>query len=297
MLKQDQFPSGKNGIGFPSIAIPFLLLLTTACNEAFEPWQENDQYFFSIFGYLDATADTQWVRVMPVREDFFLDPDKPFDAVVTLEHMESEESVIMNDTLFAYAHGVYAWNFWTTMDLKPEQTYRITAKNSDGQASHTTVILPPDFPTPIVRIASRPFGTADLVFIEGVERLADAQTVYHGRGANGSVSIRAFPHRHDTSRTASGDLQIAIDFREDRRELENFSPVFKSQIFIAAANPDFIDFGNIQDRTAALPDGVSNIENGTGYLAGIVSKTIPYESCIREGSTDLIPCELQPPPW
>lgn len=276
-----------------------LWLFIVGCNESFEPWEENNQYFFSIYGFLDASADTQWVRVMPVREEFFLDPDRPLDASVTLEHMESGESVIMNDSLFAYAHDVYVWNFWTTMNLQPEQTYRLTAKRPDAPAnhfSHAEVTLPPDFPVPVVLIATSS-GESDMVFIEGVERLADVQTVYHGRDlSTGEVRIKGISHRQDTSRTVSNGYQIPINPQEASQELVGFPPVFKKQVFVAAAGPDFTDFGTIGDKIAALPEGPSNITNGVGYLGGIVSKTVPYDTCRGEGMA-LIPCEPEPPPW
>jgi len=177
----------------------FLLICITwilsGCNETFEPWQENDQYHFSMFGYLDASADTQWVRILPVREELFLEP-RPLDFIVTMEHAESGESIVMQDSLFSYFQG-YAWNFRSEMDIRPGQTYRITASHPDGRSSHTTVQLPEDFPTPILH---------------------------------------------------------------------------------------------------TIPGGISNIENGTGYVAGIVSKTIPYESCFDE-NFQFIACDLLPPPW
>jgi hypothetical protein len=35
----------------------------------------------------------------------------------------------------------------------------------------------------------------------------------------------------------------------------------------------------LDDVLYALPEGISNVENGLGYMFGMVSKTIPYESC------------------
>lgn len=287
-------------------ALPLFLscLMILGCNETFEPWQENDQYHFSIFGYLDASADTQWVRVMPVREDLFAEP-KPIDAVVTLEHVESGESVVMNDSLFTFFQG-YAWNFWTTLSLEPEQSYRIIAERSDGQISQAIVELPPDFPTPTVqRNPSAPGGIPprDIIFVEGVERMIDVQTLHHIRFRHtDEESLVPFIHLQDTTRTVSGDYIISIDPREDRDMLQSMFnletiEILDQQIYIVSAGPGFHYFPSIDDKVVALPEGVSNVTQGIGYVAGVVSKTIPYESCFKEESIDLIPCELQPPPW
>jgi hypothetical protein len=130
------------------------LLALSSCDSSFEPIQENDRYIYSIYGYLDAAADTQWVRVMPVHEKLFAGPE-PIDATVTLENLESGESQVMNDSLFQYAANTYAWNFWTPMELEPTGTYRLTAERSDGVTSHVTVTLPESFPA---RSWSKPFS-------------------------------------------------------------------------------------------------------------------------------------------
>lgn len=293
-------------IGF--IPIPGLLLLwffTTTCEETFEPWEENDQYHFSIYGFLDASADTQWVRVMPVREDLFYEP-KPIDATVTLTHVESGESVIMNDSLFAYAHNRYAWNFWTTMDVQPDQTYQIVAERPDGKSSSSTVQLPENFPVPVVTEAVNDDNVLERLFIhiEGVERLADVQTLFHVRFVqSGEEVLIPFSHLKDTTRRFPNDFDIQIDILEEELEVNNrigssasTVEIFRKQIFVAAAGPDYPHFATIDEPTVFRPDGVTNIENGTGYLAGIVSKTIPYKSCRGEGMA-LIPCEPEPPPW
>lgn len=287
-----------------------LLCLAAGCDNTFVPWEENDQYHFSIYGYLDASADTQWVRVMPVREDLFPEP-KPIDAIVTLEHIETGESVVMNDSLFSFFQG-YVLNFWTTMKLHPEQTYRITAERSDGKTSHARVQLPPDYPTPLLHRQPRiPGGTppVDIIYIEGVERLADVQTIYTFGHPNWEEKYMVpFSHLKDTTRMASGDFAIIIDPQEDQRVILTFSgppcvrglsqtfdcetplqgdfnfddaSMINMQIFIASAGPEFHQFQSIDEKVTVLPEGISNVANGTGYLAGILSKTIPYESCFE----------------
>ncbi|MEX2601756.1 MAG: hypothetical protein WD355_08920 [Balneolaceae bacterium] len=296
----------------------FFVLFTTGCNESFEPWQENDRYHFSIYGYLDASADTQWVRVMPVREDLLYEPG-PIDAVVTLEHLESGETVVMNDSLLSYAHGTYAWNFWTTMNIQPEQTYRLTAERSDGKTSSAEATLPADFPTPYIQIEYADFRRTPVtttIFIENVDRLVDAQTVYR---TYDNSAILTVPHLKDTVYIDfSNEYRIIMETLEDRNLLEVYFPVpfrlpisqlgeisdgiflvgdFHKQIFLAAGGPDYHHFPSFDPKIEALPEGLSNVENGVGYLAGVVSKTIPYRMCRNIGHPIPIPCEEMPPPW
>ncbi len=154
-----------------------LVLLVTSCELTFEPLRQNNQYYFSMNGYLDAEVDTQWVRIMPVRDTLFFEP-KPIDATVTLEEVGSGQSVTMNDSLFSYVQGTYAYNFWTTMEIQPEHTYRITATDSDGKASYVEITIPEDFPGPYVNIIyyypprtpEPPIPDRASIVIPGVER-------------------------------------------------------------------------------------------------------------------------------
>ena len=42
---------------------------------------------------------------------------------------------------------------------------------------------------------------------------------------------------------------------------------------VAAAGPDWPDLAAINDQTLALPNIVSNVEEGIGFLGGIISRT------------------------
>ena len=102
---------------------------------------------FSVFGYLDLAADTQWIRVTPIRQN--IRPDSAaIDAVVTLEHAGSGRVVTLRDSLFRFADpdvaGSSAWvhNFWTTEPLEPEATYRLRVERSDGAATTAVVEMP-----------------------------------------------------------------------------------------------------------------------------------------------------------
>ena len=120
--------------------------LCAGCDRPFQPYLENSNIPFSLLGYLDLEADTQWVRVMPVRQNLILGPDS-IDAVVTLAKVGSGHPVTMRDSLFDYIDPrlgatVYAHNFWTTERLDPGAEYEIRAVRSDGAATTAHLTMP-----------------------------------------------------------------------------------------------------------------------------------------------------------
>src|SRR5690625_7412158 len=93
----------------------------------------------------------------------------------------------------------------------------------------------------------------------------------------------------DTTRQASGEFVIRMDPREDTRALQAIGgPLFDGSMiadrrgFIASAGPGFHPFPFLDENVTALPGGISNIQNGTGYVAGVVSQTNPYARCFYE---------------
>jgi len=265
--------------------LPFafcLFTLITACNEPFNPIQQNDQYSFSIHGYLDASQDTNWVRITAVRDSLFMDTPEPLDAVVTLEHLESGHTVTMNDSLFRYYPGsTYAYNYWTDMGIEPEQAYRLTVRRSDGTESHTSVTLPSEFPQPnIVRTA---ISQRYLLHIYNVQYLADVQVIYHldlHRGLESGDIRRAVPFRHlaDTLGGHHTLKQIGINTRPHFDALFGLLPytIVKREVKVSSAGPEWIHFSGLDDNLISLPEGTSNVEGGTGYLIGVVSNTIEW---------------------
>jgi hypothetical protein len=278
-----------------SIYILCLVLITNlviSCDQTFEPFQDNDRYSFSIFGYLDASADTQWVRIMPVRDSYFLSSET-LDVTVTLEHVGSGgEIVVMNDSLFYYGQGAYAWNFWTTMNVEPEQTYLLKAEDPDGNISSVHVSLPEDFPDPYIEVDLE--DQEEILVVTGVQNLADVHSnheLYHH--FSDLTTVFSFNHHQDSLSltTQQGVHTVLLNPSEAREYLETYieqNPYTLQQreVFVASAGPEWHFFPDLSEEIISLPDGISNVENGVGYVVGIVSKRIPWEMLCFTGEID-----------
>jgi hypothetical protein len=296
-------------IGLLLCCVVFLV----GCNLSFEPLKENDKYFFTIYGYLDASADTQWVRIVPPREQLDAPHEVP-EMHVTLENIETGESVIMNDSLFASGSGFNYINYYTLMDVEPEQTYRITAEHPDGRASDATLTTPSEFPTPMFFKDTFAFVDRHIhqIIITGVakENLIDVQTWWFARREGEEIRKFTFSYRNTVEKIDTyGGAYVADVVCEEEEEVVlrefNVPSFFESdvelldqQIYVAVAGPEWNEeIPSFDDLIYAQPDYISNIENGLGYMVGIYSKVIPYKTCHTANRSQVIPCEVEKPFW
>ncbi|MEX2600412.1 MAG: hypothetical protein WD355_02110 [Balneolaceae bacterium] len=279
-----------------------LLILTASfclasCDNSFQPLKENDQYFFSIQGYLDASADTQWVRLSPVREEYE-QPVRSPEMDVTLEQLETSTKTAMHRLLLTDEDGFNRSMVWTDMEILAGQTYLLSVESPDGSGSHVTVTIPEDFPTPVMREEAR-FGrpSAYNLLISGAGRLADLQTRWHVRNrSTGADRYILFPYRGKEIPTSNGYrlfLDPVIEMNHIRDLYSGDASAYEvidRQVYVAAAGPEWNEeIDSLNDLLYTLPDGWSNIEDGLGYMVGIVSKSIPYDSCLDE-SGEPAPC-------
>lgn len=269
-----------------------LLLCATGCDTAVDPIQENDRHY-SIFGYLNASADTQWIRVEALRDSLPIGAPAELNADVTLTDTATGQTAALRDSLFRYLDGTTAHNFYTTFDVEPTGTYRLAVRDAAGTESSAQVTLPDTFPTPAViapvdpfSIGCSPYDKTTIVEIRGIERLVAVHALYYLTGSEGDeLRVRTFEHLDDAEQITDGSLRASINYVSDLCEIEaghggHLPEVLKIEVMVAAGNSDWPDFMSLDPETAALPDVASNVEGGTGLLGGIVTDTVvvyPFE--------------------
>ncbi|MEX1184397.1 MAG: hypothetical protein WEF86_14390 [Gemmatimonadota bacterium] len=271
-------------------------VVVSACDESFEPLAPSHLQF-SVFGYLDAAADTQWIRVMPIRPLLVTSPSDSFSAVVTLEELGTGRIIEMRDSVFRFSshhnpelgsEGAYVHNFWTTERIEPGATYRFTATRNGGPPAEGLVEVPDEFEVAfLLKTTTRP-QDRDFLRVTGLKHVAflTVTTEFWDRCGPG-VSMSTFlPPGPDGE-----DHQIELFHPEIIPRQGCGEPI--------AANRDVSVVGS----TAAWPAGAghspqdlvpaeaSNLTNSLGFLGGILTRAVPYESCTFKASS--VYCEVQ----
>ncbi len=257
--------------------IIYLAVFFAGCDETLEPFKENDRFIFSIYGWLDASDENHWIRVINLQEEV----DRSgggINGTVTLENLSTGEQTTFSDSLFQYTDNIFAYNFFANTPLKPSETYKLRATRTDGAESSVTIRMPGSFPDPVFQRAAMP-GDPDGLRIRGVENLAEVSVRFDVRFIQAEftqpmrVSVLA-----DSIRTGSDEFFITIDtgiIADATVDLDSIE-ITNCEIYVARAGPGWLHFPSIDRNLIALPEGISNIENGTGYVIGVVSRRIVY---------------------
>jgi hypothetical protein len=270
-----------------NILITILLLFIAfiglnSCDETLDPVKENDLFYYSIFGYLDSSEERQWIRVINLQEEIDT-TGEGIDGIVRLENLQTGESSILKDSLFQYSDKFYAYNFWTEQDIDPTGSYRITAERSDGITRSVTVEIPETFEDPEYQ---PPISAGDpgRLIIKGVDNLADASIRFKVRFNVANITVNnTIQVISDTIATGPNSYYIPIypdQISLAIRDLDSVD-IIDCELYVARAGPDWVDFSSLDRNLIALPDGISNVDNGTGYVVGVTSKRIfyPNRSC------------------
>lgn len=306
-ISKDFFSKSDNFLRSCFIAFLFsVFFVFAACDQSFDPLEANDEFFFSMYGYLDAGADTQWVHITPVREQVALLSDGS-DITVTIQNIETGREIVMNDSLFE--RGVDFLNFWTDEPIEYNQTYRLSAELESGEKSEVTVKTPVEMPDPIVVVLTMPGAPPEYyALVDDQVNLADIQVKYYATlTAPGFESLKtvSFSYRNKAEfrEEFPGYYSVKLNPDEELFELNrqvlvppdgNLDVIYR-QVYVAASGTPLQEgIESLDDVTYALPLTVRNVEMGLGYVIGIDGKYVPYEGCL-DSKGNYISCGAEKP--
>lgn len=285
------------------VIVCLLAALTwTGCDDTVIDQFENDGKIFSVFGYLDAFAFEQKVRVIPVtrfpeRIRSRTDPQANIDARVQSVDLVTGQVVHWNHSLEQLDNGLFAHIFTGEFEPREGHEYRLTISRNDGRMATAETEVPFHFDsTPVefdpqsIRRTTDPSRVP--VQIQGVESVGRI-TVRYRVSALDTVDIvleKRIPI--DVSYGAAGrpdgnggwrflldiprDGQILAEriaeLQADRQLGTGFVQLISMTIQIQGLDDQWIPLGEDVDPVAlSQPGEFSNVENGYGYWGALSS--------------------------
>jgi hypothetical protein len=253
-----------------------------SCNDTFEPLQENDRYVFSMYGSLDVHADTQWVRIMPIGKTLLPETVDNARAEVELTRLSTGESVSFKDSVFIFGGTTTVLNYWTTERIFPNETYRLKATDVNGLSSQAVVTTPQEQPVPFISYDD----VIEQGFIEGLvtDSIVSVVVVYHVQVTTNfgctPEEIVTIPHTADVYYYEN---VYRMSFR-DRGAISNRLGIQTGQLqinhregIVVTAKDTWPRLLDLSAEEMVLPDLVSNVDGGTGYVAGIARRRFAFK--------------------
>lgn len=247
------------------------LLALVACEAPLDPIAPSD-LAFSMSGYLDASADTHYVRVEPFGETRDIPPG-PIDAEVVLV-LPGGDVAPMTQEVRAFETGP-AHLFWTTADVEPGQTYEVVARAASGDEARATVAVP-DVVDLQISLTDGITSCPTAVFVGGAEFVVDIQSSYRLPGDDREYS---FTKAESFAPSGPGVVRAAIFYGEDAAEMETSllpHPSVVSEVFVAVGTDDWIAPADLTLEEALARSGLGRIEGGVGFVGGVVTYRIPF---------------------
>ena len=296
----------------------FCGLLLAGCEQNINPIIGEDRPY-TLWGFLDANADTQRVRVFTVEERLGTDRSGPIDATVTSFNLTTGESVQWTGRQITFADTSVGHVFEAAFRARFEEQYRLEVKRSDGNQSTATVTIPPPVTVELVDERNR---TVVPAFIHGKPpNLVDVAVIYDAitlppanpwpPGSTTPEATRlpvAVSYSGKEEPTADG-WKYEINLREDFEVVQDMFELNCLQTdlialrrinfqFLAADEQWDPPHSSFDPNLLIEPGTFSNVTNGYGFFGGgytVSTRWIPTNVVLRNvGYRTGGPCPLQP---
>ncbi|MDE2646746.1 MAG: hypothetical protein OXI05_13050 [Bacteroidota bacterium] len=304
-----------------------LLIIATAlssCDQSIDPIIGEDRPF-TIWGYLDAHAKIQRVRVFPIRDQLLVDPDHagPIDATVTSNNLTTGEVytwVHIEDACCGIPRdSIGGYLFEAEFSAEYENRYRLSVRRSDGAESSAEVTIPPPVEVELidernrvivpVHIHGKPPNLVDVAVTYDAITLPPANPWPPGSTTPPAVRLPVEIPYSGKEEPLDDGWRYEINLRED-------FDIVQEQFEINCLSRDHIALRRIYFRFLAAdeqwappndsfdpvlliePGTFSNVENGYGFFGGgytVTTAWIPTEVILRNiGYRTAGPCPLSP---
>lgn len=269
-----------------------ILVSLSGCGDTFLDPYDNEQRYFTVYGFLDPNKTRQTIRVIPISR-FAEDIQGPaedqafIDARVYTRNLTDSTSTLWEHELKRLDDGSYVHLYHASFFVKAGTTYRLDIIRNDGvMASATTTVPRP--PSDKVVLASGPVVQQDSTVVQeialpDIPALWDLQAIYLVEGP--SYRDRVFvPYKTPSGPAADGLWKYRLNITADQDSI-----IARAQRFMQGASVDtlpvtltalgvqfrIIDenwqplFGEEDMVKLSQPGVISNVVNGYGIFGSM----------------------------
>ena len=263
-----------------------LLFAVTGCSDSFIDPFDNDERYFTVYGYIDVLETNHAIRVIPVKRTPEVirtpsDPDAFIDAMVTSVDLQTGVETRWRHSLEQLSDNSYGHIFRSTFMPRPGRTYELTIERNDGittTAQTTMPHLPITIPSPDTLFY--PYEIApeaawgQEIFLPDIASPWDITVSYDLQGRLARV-----PYGRPGSRTDDGGWVFTINPSEDAPAMREFMgiqpgnplPLLHAIEIKVSVLDDKWDppQGIFDPEQLEFPDQLSNVERGYGFWGAI----------------------------
>lgn len=245
-----------------------LFLMCTACSNVVDPMAEGaEKPRYYVYGFLDSSADTQYVRLQALRsqpERQELPQDRP---VVRTRSLESEQPAIWQDSLVTLDDGTTGLLYYAVFTPAPGSHHELEILQSGEVITRATTTVPevPGLHVEPVQSDSEP--VQQFVTLSGFRRIPeDASTFYWIVIREDAPRKITFPYTQGGTVSTEGwnvIVHLARDLAAVRSQL-GLSPQDTTAQFCGIG----IVTSELSSEWQTLPSR-GNVQNGAGFFGSV----------------------------
>ena len=251
---------------FRLVSAGALLFLTcSACENTVEPFTESDAVPFALFGFLDVNADTQFVRVSPVRKTIDSSEPGARPESVRSTPLASGLSIAWKDSIVTLEDGSPALLYFAPFAPEPGATYVLELASRGGAPTRAFTHVPDASGFSLSAPMSDTLGfLRQRTLWPGVRSVRETTVAYLVRALPGRQETTfAFPYGEFGGGNA-GNWSVEVQLERDRQRISrNLGNVYGDTL--AALLGITMTLEVLSPEWTA--DEGSNIENGLGFFA------------------------------
>ncbi len=250
-----------------------------ACETSVDPFIDDDR-FFTIFGSLDTKLDDQFIRVIPVRQTFELDPSN-LQASLKSTDLTTGEERVWNDSLVTLNDGSTGLIFTSHFRVRAGHTYKIEVSDEQGRTTSATTTMPSAI-VGEVRDATLtsdhdsvfPTGSQDIIW-RGLDREPFEIELWYRYMTLEDQPFRDVMITQGTTNYLGGDQGdwvTHINYTTNNRDLSDLVANLGQRLAgmgmtVVVLSEDWVAPGGVFDPEILVQPGTfSNVENGYGFI-------------------------------